>query len=104
VKFYSQEELSNLSRKDLENEFLTLQDNYQRLDFRARVKRAEEYVAEKVNGKLSDSIHTSYDVLSGSGHKLEVILSSLLSPNKEGAPCRGLGHGVAYLATTNERL
>jgi hypothetical protein len=86
VKFYSEEELSKLSRKDLEKEFLALQNAYQGLDFRARGRSAEEYVAEKVSGKLCDSIHSSYDVLSGSGHKLEVILSTLVCPDKTRAP------------------
>ena len=55
-------------------------------DFRAQAKKAEDYVAQKVNGQLCDSIHSSYDVLSGRGHKLEVKLSILIQPNKAGAP------------------
>jgi hypothetical protein len=86
VHFYSEEEVSNLSRKDLEKEFLALQRTNQRLDFRTQAKKAEDYVAEKVNGQLCGSIHSSYDVLSGNGHKLEVKLSILIQPNKAGSP------------------
>lgn len=55
-------------------------------DFRIRADDAEKYVARMVDGKLCRSIHSPYDVLSGSGDKLEVKSYKLVSPNVPYAP------------------
>ena len=77
VRVYSEAEISSLSRKELEQAFMTLQESNQGLDFKRRADSAEKFVAEKGSGVLCDSIHSAYDVLSASGHKLEIKVSKL---------------------------
>ena len=86
VRVYSATEISSVSRQELEEAFMKLQAINEKLDFKIRANDAEKYVAEKAHGVLCDSIHSPYDVLSASRHKLEIKVSKLISPNKKGAP------------------
>lgn len=93
MRIYSEAEISRLSRKELEQAVLELQQGFVRLeeinqesDSKTTGEQAEMYVAQKVNGTLCGRDNRHCDVVSASRHKLEVKFSNLISPNTGGAP------------------